>query len=95
MGKNVASSGWCACGAVCLAAWAALTAPRPFELVAAGRTQDAHPATCALETADGWRVETSNAVAAVSTDSDHPLFADRCVKLVYRAAGRASGSMLL
>ena len=65
-----------------------LAAPRPFELVAAGRTQDAHPATCTLEAADGWRVETSNAVAAVSTDSDHPLFADRCVKLVYRAAGR-------
>ena len=88
MGRNVASSGLCACGVACLAAWAALAAPRPFELVAAGRMQDAHPATCALETADGWRVETSNAVAAVSTDSDHPLFADRCIKLVYRAAGR-------
>ena len=66
----------------------AAVAPRPFELVESGRTKDAHPATCSLETADGWRVETSNAVASVATDSAHPLFADRCLKLVYRATGR-------
>ena len=71
-----------------LAAMAVAAAPRPFELVATGRTKDAHPATCALETAEGWRVETSNAVASVSTDAGHPLFADRCVRLTYRASGR-------
>ena len=63
-------------------------ATRPFELVATGRTKDAHHPTSLLDDASGWRVETSNAIASVSTDTSHPLFADSCVKLTYRAAGR-------
>ena len=78
---------WGTC--VALAVLCCVGAERPFELVASGRTTDAHPATCALARADEWRVEVSNAVASVATDGDHPLFADTCVKLTYRAAGRS------
>ena len=41
-----------------------------------------------FDDANNWNVETLNSIATVSTDDNHPLFFDRCLKLVYRAIGR-------
>ena len=68
---------------------AGLTAgERPYEMVWANRTQDDHPALVPLTTAEGWRVETSEAEARFERSQDLLLFGDAVTKLTYRATGK-------
>ena len=57
----------------------------PYELVRAGRMQDDFKPVIPFESADGWRVESENAVASVGTTSAHRLFGKGALRLVYRA----------
>ncbi len=70
------------------AAFCGFCAERPYELVQSGRTHDVQPATCAMVSADGWKIETERAVASINTSVEHPLFSEDCIGLVYHAAGK-------
>jgi tetratricopeptide (TPR) repeat protein len=62
-------------------------AERPYELVDAGRVQDAHAAFEDFEKESAWQVRCENAVAEFSRSQDCPLFGDWTGRLVYRADG--------
>lgn len=79
----------CSLFAAVLLSWAAAlhAGERPYEMVWANRSQDDHPALVAFTSADGWRVETADAVARLETSTEVLLFGDACAKLTYRATG--------
>ena len=60
---------------------------RPYEFQWANRTHDDHEPVVALEDAEGWAVETSNAVASVASVTDRSLFGKGVMRLTYRATG--------
>ena len=60
---------------------------RPYEFVWAARSADEFPPLCRMEDATGWRVETDNAEATLSTAWDRSLFGDSVVRLDYRGTG--------
>src|SRR5574344_3088952 len=57
----------------------------PYEITRAGRTHDDHAPLVPFEDAAGWTVSASNAVAAISSSTEHRLFGKGSLKLVYRA----------
>ena len=64
-------------------------ARRPYEMVWANRTRDAHDPLLALTDAAGWTVETRNAVATFARATDRLLFGDGVCRLTYRATGKS------
>ncbi|MGN0851894.1 MAG: hypothetical protein ACI4Q3_00800 [Kiritimatiellia bacterium] len=62
-------------------------AKRPYEMVWANRTRDAHEPLLALTDASGWTVETTNAEATFARTTDRLLFGDGVCRLTYRATG--------
>ena len=64
-------------------------ARRPYEMVWANRTRDAHDPLLALTDAAGWTVETQNAVATFARATDRLLFGDGVCRLTYRATGKS------
>jgi len=67
--------------------WTCIEPQRPYELDWAGRTEDEHAAVLPLVSADGWQVEVSDAVAALSSTTNRLLFGDGIVCLTYRGTG--------
>ena len=67
--------------------WTCIEPQRPYELDWAGRVTDEHPAILPLASADGWKVEATDAVASVSTTTNRLLFGEGVVRLVYRGTG--------
>ncbi len=63
-------------------------AKRPYEMVWANRTKDAHTPVLPLTDATGWTVETTNAVATFTRVTDRLLFGDGVCRLTYRATGK-------
>lgn len=63
-------------------------ARRPYEMVWANRTRDAHEPLLALTDAAGWTVETKSAVATFARATDRLLFGDGVCRLTYRATGK-------
>lgn len=74
------------CGAVGMLA---LVGARPYEFEWAGRTKDDRPVLMRLEDAAGWKVETVDAVATLTTGVARVLFGDGVMHLDYRAAGKS------
>ncbi len=58
---------------------------RPYEMEWANRTEDAHPPLVDFEDLTGWRVETSDATAALKRSREQQLWGKYVAKLTYRA----------
>jgi len=76
------------------AASATSTDRRPYEFAWANRTQDEFPPVARLETADGWKVSATNAVARLETAKDRALFGESVARLVYSARVEGGSVML-
>lgn len=74
-------------GALELPAEGSPDAKRPYEMVWAGRTADEYPSVLKLDSADGWKCKTRNAVASLTASDEHLLFEKAVLRLTYRAAG--------
>jgi len=74
--------------ALALLALSSVAAGRPYEMDWAGRTNDAHAATCPLTGPEGWTVVARDAVGALSVSPDHRLFGEGAMRLTYRATGK-------
>lgn len=61
---------------------------RPYEIAAAGRTADAHPALVDFETPRAWRVDCRDATGTFARAQDRKLFGEWTGRLVYRAEGK-------
>lgn len=61
---------------------------RPYEMVWANRTEDAHPASIDFENLDGWKAECVDSVAELTRSRRQQLWGDYVGRLVYRGTGR-------
>jgi len=57
---------------------------RPYEMVNAGRTTDAHPPLVDFENLNGWTVETVNAEASFTLSREQQLWGDYVAQLTYK-----------
>lgn len=60
---------------------------RPYEMVIAKRTADDHPPLLPMTSSAGWKIETSNSDALVTTSDDVLLFGNGVIKIVHHATG--------
>jgi len=77
-------------GAFCvMSSFAEMVGERPYEMVWAGRTNDTRATLIDFENLDGWRVETTDAVATFRRSREQQLWGDYVGKLTYRATGKS------
>ena len=103
--KSMAETKMAAVIALALIGWAAssnvlaeggkASSIRPYEFEWANRNADEFPPVCRLETADGWRVETSNAEATLETATNRALFGKSVVRLRHCGKGKSPTVRLL
>jgi len=85
--KHLVASALIFCVITCASTAAETVGERPYEMVWANRTADTHRPLIDFESLDGWRVETTNAIAMLSLSREQQLWGSHVGKLVYRGTG--------